>query len=143
MQNAKDRVTRDTGFQSLIDLTIFSIKSLIAINGGAIIALLAFIGNILSKEIAYPLGISCALSWYCVGITSAILELMFAYFFQVFEIEGGAKFPCLWHNRECFRYLAIASAALSLASFIVGSIKTVNTFSNFTPTHSQKECCCR
>jgi hypothetical protein len=60
MLNTEDNITRDAGFKSLIDLTVLCIKSLITINGGSVIVLLAFAGNIVGKVLDYPVGMSCA-----------------------------------------------------------------------------------
>lgn len=110
-------------YQSLIDLTIFWIKSLITLNGGAIISLLAFSGNIVSKQLEYPFGLNCVFRIYIWGLISSVLQLSAVYLLELFKLEQRK----ISYVITLF-YLAIIFAIISSITFCVGSYQAINVF---------------
>lgn len=110
-------------YQSLIDLTIFWIKSLLTLNGGAIITLLAFSGNIVSKKLEYPRGLNCVFKIYIWGLIFSLLQLSVVYLLELFKFE---------QRKSCFIilffYLAIFFAITSSMIFCLGSYQAINVF---------------
>ena len=84
-------------FSAVIDFVTLSIKSLLLFNGGAIIALLTFYGNVLSKSDTAKLisahNLSNAIGFYIIGVGAGLLCSMSAYFTQVLftELEDKRK----------------------------------------------------
>jgi hypothetical protein len=121
---------------SLVNL---GIKSLILVNGGAIIALLAFLGNILPKGISSSEGMEWVFYNYFGGLTFALLSLVGAYSYQVAELRLFANRTLLplnfsgavstWLIVNAARW----SAVLSLICFCMGSYKAVGVFQSLKP----------
>ena len=85
------------GFNSVISLGQSALKSCTIINGGAAVALLAFIGNIVLKSDAKPLvgGISNALFAFGVGLFLASLATGSTYFTQYLYESKNRSFAKL------------------------------------------------
>lgn len=119
---------RIAGFKEIIGFATLVIKSLILINGGALIALLTFFGNIAGKGHKIPNNISCPFMLFSCGLGFAILCAMFAYVFQSIEIEAGkaTRLKLSWP----LRIISCALAVFSLVFFISGSFSSIKVFSS-------------
>ena len=108
-----------------------ALKTLILLNGGAILSLLTFIGSNSEKHKA----ISGALAWFALGVISAGFSVSAAYLTNYFTAASEAAKdrhldrPFIKSNPKTERYLcyreiahwgAIVSTAASLALFVVG-----------------------
>lgn len=123
-------------FRSTINVGINAAKSCMLINGGASVALLAFIGNIWSKgsiEIAALL-VSKGLLIFCSGVFLAALCSGFTYLAQSAYTSselGKNKKWAIWGGVSNF--IAIFSALSSLIVFGLGSYQTyLSMVSQFT-----------
>jgi len=117
-----------------------ALKNLHLVNGGAIIALLTFVGNV--NEVIDKVSVFWSFVWFSAGLSLSLLAYLGAYFSQSYfmnvafsqtweaqhRAEGSAvKFP---FERDFARgHLAltfgIGSALLSMASFIVGAFVAI------------------
>ncbi|WLB57473.1 hypothetical protein [Bradyrhizobium japonicum] len=112
-----------------------AVKALILINGGSSVAMLAFLGTLATRgqqstqEIAL---LAHPLIWFALGVGLAVVAACFSYFtdsaiaslslsrariWQHPYVVDGEKSSSFQRVVTCCRVLAIAAAALSLASF--------------------------
>ena len=106
-------------FKSVITISLESMKLLALFNGGAAVALLAYLGNIASKNVPTP-DMRIPMLCYVAGLSACGLAFMLSYFTQLLlyneSIGNREQGP---HERA--RWFAIGFAVLSLAAFATGS----------------------
>lgn len=114
-------------FRSTISSGMNAAKSCMLINGGASVALLAFIGNIWNKaslDIAAML-VSKGLLFFCSGVALAALCTGFTYLAQSAFTSSELGTKSKWAKWGGFcNFIAIFSALLSLVVFGFGSYQT-------------------
>jgi len=115
-----------TGFNGIMALSTLGIKSLILVNGAAVISLLTFIGN--RAKVVTPECFVWAFGTYLVGIALALVCVLLAYIFQVTELETERK-----KLAHYLRIAAVITAILSMLSFIGGSVFSIYGFSKLEP----------
>jgi hypothetical protein len=106
-------------FKGLIALSIEALKALLLINGGAAVAVLAYLGNLASRSSSVHLpNIKSALMWFAGGVLATALTFITAYFtqFQLY-VEERAR-----HSERHFRErhpigIAVASLLVFAAAF--------------------------
>ena len=111
-------------FRAVIDFASLGIRSLILVNGGAIIGILTFLGNLWTKDDAAAkataAAVAPALSFFIIGLTLALATSLLAYVAQVgfteFVREGK---PPLW--AVISRIAGLLFAIFSAASMAVGA----------------------
>ena len=118
---------KELGHKSAIDYGMFGLKTLVFSHGGALVALITFLQTIWKDKDAYQQDAAQALSFFGVGISVALLAILFSYvamsyFALIFEEEHTKKYS---KKYERFRVAALSAAALSLACF-VGGLCTVH-----------------
>lgn len=108
-----------------------SIKSLLLLNGGAAVAMLAFIGSAAKNIPAAASAISLAFPLYCFGLgaASAVLVAMGAYLSQI-AFYGHYVEPGKWQYiaGQIFRALAVGTAVFSISAFIKGLYAAYSVF---------------
>lgn len=119
-----------------IDFAMLAIRSLIFSNGGAIVGIVTFTGNIWSRQPSIAKELSKLLVWpiglFSAGLVCALLTAGGAYVAQVLFSEflensdDGELRPSPWAERV--RIASVALAILSLATFIWGAVATLNAF---------------
>lgn len=114
-------------YKSLITLSIEGFKFCALANGGAAVALLAYLGNIASKAGAVP-DMQCPMAAFLAGLTACGLSMMFAYLTQLKLLNefGPNRKPELSH--AWVLWAAIAFFACSLFAFGFGSWQAVLRF---------------
>jgi phosphate/sulfate permease len=70
-------------FKGLITLSVEVAKMLALVNGGAAVALLAYLGNLARFSILHPPHLTHALMWFCKGLFATVLAVIFAYLTQL------------------------------------------------------------
>ena len=114
------------------DLGIFGIKTLLTVNSGATLALLAFMGNFASRDVPIHHLISddliTAIGAFLTGVVLAIGAIAVTYIVVWLSLGYNIDIPRWFHL-----FLMIAPAALSLTSFVVGSWYAVSAFIPETP----------
>lgn len=111
-------------YKSLITLSVESFKFSALANGGAAVALLAYLGNVAGKGATTP-DMRCPMAAFLVGLVFCGFALSVAYLTQLTllkEIVRGEK-PTVSHRWGL--WLVILLFACSLAAFGVGSWQAV------------------
>lgn len=110
-------------YEMLSNFATQSIKCLLLINGGAAVAILAFIGNFIGQENvdinAFKITIailSKALVSFSCGVVLATLSSFFSYLCQLLVLE-----TLYYKAAVTTRYIAIVMALSSLLSFSIGT----------------------
>src|SRR5713226_2429776 len=100
-------------FKAIVDFALVTIRSLILVNGGAIIGIVTFTGNLWGHNgpaaKATAQAISPALGWFVTGLTAALLTCGFAYGSQVAFAELARPKPSQIAG-NAFRLAAVALA---------------------------------
>lgn len=129
---------------------VAALRGLLLINGGAAVALLAFVGGLASQS-RIPLAaldhLSTSIVAFAFGVASAVLSLGLGYFvnYYIFEANSAREYhadrPFIRDNARsqklfkvvgAFRYSTIYFAIMSLVAFLVGvtlifgSIKSIS-----------------
>jgi hypothetical protein len=124
-----------SSFRALIDFSVVAIRSLILINGGAVVAILAFLSNVWKADgqaggLSIAKAITGPLAYFIGGLVAAIATSMFAYLAQMLfterrkEKEGQMQSPL---GSTC-RVIAMVLAIASLVAFACGSWRAVQVF---------------
>lgn len=105
------------GIKLMESYTINGLKGLLLLNGAAAIAILAFLGDIVTTEfIRWIQGITWALLFYAIGAILAVSTSLFSYLSQYSFNTSDDKWGTIW------RYIGIFCAISSLGSFFIGCI---------------------
>jgi len=124
----KARIKRiSDGFHAVITIGQGALKSGALINGGACVAILAFIGNILTKDTSMISGLSTALLIFGFGVFLAAAASGSTYLAQVnYETKKIKKAVCI--NK-----VTIAIVILSYLSFLGGGLQSWRTIHDWEP----------
>jgi len=113
-------------YKSLIQVALQGLKLLALVNGGAAVALLAYLGNVAGKGAATP-DMRVPMISYLIGLTLCGLAFMTSYATQfILHNENIADMPRGSHKRLVL--LTALLALLSLAAFFVGSLFAASVF---------------
>lgn len=116
-------------YKSLVTLSIESLRFAALANGGAAVALLAYLGNVAGKGSTVP-DMRCSMAAFLFGLGACGVALLFAYFTQfklLHEITAAdQKKEVVSHI--LFLWAAIILYAFSLAGFGLGSWLAVVRF---------------
>jgi len=128
LEHYKAKVSRiSSGFQAVIIIGQGALKSCSLINGGACFALLAFIGNILTKPNAISMvpGLSKALLIFASGVLFAAIAAGTTYLSQNAYETKHRKAATL------FQRLSISMVILSYIAFLAGVVTAYLTFNQW------------
>ncbi|MDE1967506.1 MAG: hypothetical protein KGI92_01250 [Alphaproteobacteria bacterium] len=110
-------------FRAVIDFANSAIKLLVLVNGGAVIAILTFLGNLVAKQDSDTAVVGAsgfAITYFVVGLAAAVTAAAAAYLSQVCFTElSTEKRKKGWGN--LFRAIGLATALVSLICFSVGA----------------------
>ena len=128
------------GFRASIQAGQAALKSAILINGGASVAILAFIGNLATSENSKALIpiLSCSLAYFVFGTLVAAMASGGAYLSQaayskVNQEEETAEATERWEKRgKVFQYTTIIFVIVSYILFGLGALLTYKTFLNIS-----------
>ena len=113
-------------FKSILEAGLSALKALSVLNGAATVAILAFLGNVVSKPLnAYALvtipGMNTAMAAFAFGVWFAALGLAARYFSQAsFGMDFSKKSEVAERWGVVFKWVAISAGILSLALFFIG-----------------------
>jgi hypothetical protein len=118
-------------YKSLITLSVEAGKTLALINGGAAVAILAYLGNLVSHTPApaHVPAIKPALLWYCGGLAAVVLAFLFAYVTQLrlyYEEVSLLNRKPIQRRHMVGVILGLASALVALVAFIMGCFSAAN-----------------
>jgi len=116
-------------YKSLISISVELLKSLLLLNGGAIVALLAYLGQATNGP-AVAKHATCSLTWFIAGLVLSALAFIGSYLTQLsLYNEGvhpdkykGSHMPWLWST--------FGISFLSLVAFAVGAYSGVVALSS-------------
>ena len=116
-------------FEATIKYGEAAIRGIFLLNGGACIALMAFISNVLnnkfaSKEDCVNLSFSNALLFFSLGCLTAVLSFAFSYLSQGYDNKNKDTYFKLW------RTVAIIIYSVSVILFLIGVNVVRQNFSN-------------
>ena len=114
-------------YKSLITLAVESFKFAALANGGAAVALLAYLGNVAAKS-GSAIDMRCPMGCFLTGLAACGVAMLFAYLTQLKLLNeiGGTKQPTLPHG--WLLWLTIVLFVCSLVAFGVGSWQAVIRF---------------
>jgi hypothetical protein len=119
-------------YKSLITISVECMKMLAVVNGGAAIAILTYLGNLLARASSpQPVPhIGWALVWYCGGLFGAVLAFILSYLVQlqlyqedVAQSSGTAQGRL---KHQWLLWIAICVVFLSAISFAVGCLQAAS-----------------
>ena len=120
------------GFKQVIALGQSTLKSLMLINGGAAVALLAFLGNLVTRSdpSANIVAFADSMRMFVIGVFLAAVAYATTYFSQLFY--AGAK---KWQRRTglVFHVLTTLVGTASLIAFLWGALVAYDAFIVFAP----------
>lgn len=120
------------GFKQVIALGQSTLKSIMLINGGAAVALLAFLGNLINRSgpSSNVVAFADSMRMFVIGVFLAAVAYATTYFSQLFY-DGEKK----WQQRTGLAFHVITSliGASSLAAFLWGAHVAYSGFISFVP----------
>lgn len=114
-------------FRSVITVGANASRAFMVINGGAAIALLAFLGNIWNKSSTPEAtsAIACSLLIFCLGVLASGVCSGFTYLAQFSTASSGLNSKKGWfYSAVCFNVIAVIAGATSLGLFGYGAYAT-------------------
>ncbi len=111
-------------FKATINAGQNAIKSMVIINGGAAVALLAFVGNIWSNKgnLSGIKGLSWGLLFFVIGVLLAGIVSALTYLAQRAYSENNSK------NGNYINNICIACSSFSFICFLIGTVIAFLTF---------------
>lgn len=105
-----------------------TLKGLILVNGAAVVALLAFFGDIISVQSGESStkladGLGSALWWFASGTIVSLFVSWLAYVSQSLIREGN---NCIRCAGEMLRWLTVIAALVPIILLVIGTIVTVS-----------------
>jgi hypothetical protein len=124
------------GFRQVISLGQSALKSLMLINGGAAVALLAFLGNLLAQKLAIPLlPFADSMRSFVSGVALSAAAYGLTYFSQLCYDNSGKSWQV---TGRVLHVLTSLVAAAALAAFLWGSSLAYQGFAKLPPNNSSK-----
>jgi hypothetical protein len=126
----------DARIGHIVQLAVNALKSLMLINGGACVALLTFIGHLVTSEKSRiaPGDLSVPLLWFAMGLFSSALVACLAVLAEGFQVFGLFVQP---DGRPAWPYSLVHASILilslaSLGLFLLGCFQTVAVFKSMS-----------
>jgi hypothetical protein len=119
-------------FKGLINLSIEALKALLLINGGAAVAILAYLGSLTSRgAVAHPPNMKNALLFFAGGVFTTALAFIVAYFTQYrLYYEERAR-----HMRQPFRTRHPIGVAIAALLVFVCALRVLEPGSRLNKQH--------
>ena len=113
-------------FEAVVEFAVLALRTLVLVNGAAVIALLTFVGKVWANDQRNGSGMAHILFWplifFLSGLIMALVATILAYITQMITTEhGGGTIPAI---SKKVRRFAILAAVLSVVCFATGSIAT-------------------
>ncbi|SRR6266568_3542199 len=114
-------------YKSLITISIEGFRYLVLINGGAVVALLTYLGNVAKNGPPVP-NVSMAMASFLVGLVACGVAMSFAYITQLRLLNELIMSGKLAVRHVFSLWAAMAGFAISLVSFSIGAWLAVGAF---------------
>ena len=113
-------------FQAAVEFAITGIRTLVLVNGAAVIALLTFVGQVWANDQKSGSAMAQILFWplllFLAGLVLAVATTLLAYVTQMITTDSGmALIP---PKAKRLRKAAIAASILSLVAFTAAAVLT-------------------
>ncbi|HHQ4775168.1 TPA: hypothetical protein ACSP84_003002 [Aeromonas veronii] len=122
-------------YKSLITISVEAFKFCALANGGAAVAILAYLGNVAAKiDVTTPIGIRCSMGAFLFGLVTCGLSMVCAYLtqLQLFNEEKLQRVPEELRGNSishaAFLRPALIFLVASLMAFCEGSLLAVLSF---------------
>ena len=113
-------------FEAAVEFAILALRTLVLVNGAAVIALLTFVGQVWANDQHNGSNMAHVLFWpllcFVTGLILAVTATLLAYVTQMITTEHGAGF--IPPRSKRLRLVAISAAWLSLMAFAAGAVTT-------------------
>jgi hypothetical protein len=118
-------------YKGLIQLSAGALRFGALVNGGAVVALLALIGNLIGSGADVP-DLKWPLTCFIIGITVAGLAQVTAYFTQLalYEESALSKPESGLYQHRTFLYMSLALVLLSIGLFCFGAFLATTTLTS-------------
>lgn len=115
-------------YKSLISISVELLRSLLLLNGGAIVALLAYIGQAKNgTEVAK--NASCSLSLFIVGLVLAALAFIGSYLTQLTLYNESVRSETFKGSHSPWLWVSFTIGFLSLVAFSCGAFAGLGALS--------------
>lgn len=116
-------------YKSLIQISVQGLKLLAVLNGGATVALLAYLGNVAGKRMPVP-DMRLPMACYVVGLAFCGFAFVASYLTQLvlYNETVGNPVPRWLGRHSRWLWAAIVLVVLSLSAFSIGSIVAAYRF---------------
>ena len=114
-------------YKSLVAISMEGFKYLVLINGGAAVALLAYLGNVAANNHAVP-DMRCPMLAFLLGLSLCGLALLGSYLTQLLLLNELSKPDQKSERHPVLLWGTILLYVFSLGAFIVGSWQAVVRF---------------
>lgn len=113
-------------FEAAVEFAVLALRTLVLVNGAAVIALLTFVGQVWANDRHNGSSMAHILFWplmfFLLGVIFAVTAIILAYITQMLTTEhGGGAIPPI---SKKVRVFAILSAMLSVTGFSTGAVTT-------------------
>lgn len=116
-------------YKSLVAISIEAFKALQLLNGGAIVALLAYLGQV-SGRVALAGRVFFPLAMFILGLTLGTLAFATSYLTQLALFNESLQRATCWRwPHTCWLWCTFVIAFASLVAFIIGAISGVRALS--------------
>jgi len=118
-------------YKSLITISVEVFKALVLLNGGAVVALLAYLGQAANKS-QVAAHARCPLALFVAGLVSAGVAFGTSYMTQ-FALYNESVLPERYKGprHEVFLWITVTFGILSLALFSIGAFAGVAALSRY------------
>jgi hypothetical protein len=108
-------------YKSLITISVEMLKALVLLNGGAVVALLAYVGQAPNRP-QLAAHVRCPLAFFVAGLVSAGLAFGTSYLTQ-FALYNESVLPQRYRGpkHQVFLWITVTAGVLSLGSFSIGA----------------------
>ena len=114
-------------YKSMITLSIEGFKYAALANGGAAVAILAYLGNVTGKGQSIP-NMSIPMIFFSAGIISCGVAMILSYLTQYFLLSDLAKIGKAIKVHAFFLWTSLTFFFISLISFGLGSWQAIRHF---------------
>jgi len=121
---------KEETYKSLIQIGMSVLKFVLLANGGAAVALLAFIGKIYSPDAQIP-NVTVSLGWFLAGLFSGGLAHFMAYITQLrlYKEPEERVHLCIMQRHETWLYISMGLVLAGIFCFGIGCWFGVNSIS--------------
>ena len=124
--NDNDDHTQET-YKSMISISVEGMKALMLLNGGAIVALLGFLGQLANRGQQAPKAV-CSLAIFVVGLVFSCICFFTSYYTQ-FTLFNEAKGTKQAQSHMIWFSATFIFAILSISAFAIGAFLSLKVFS--------------